>query len=512
MTRRLRRLPATLAEAAPPVDARVLERAAVCARIEALLETGTSVAAAVDALRERDTGLPSAATLRRWHAAWSGAGRDASALADGRHGRQRKPYGWEARAIEHWKNPAKPAYATVALWLRDDGFPSATASRVRRYLQSLPASVGGRDAPARTGAHWHRQNVTPHVIRDASVVPAGLIYEGDGHAGKTYVAHPSTGRPWRPEHIVWIDIRTHFVPGFWLAEAESAIAVMNSLSKVFLAHDHVPGLVHSDPGSGFVNHLLDDETTGWLGRLGVAALPGRPGNPRGQGLIEGWWRWFEERCGKRFETWGGECRTDRALQALEKKAARGEVRLPSVAEYAAAVAAYIDGYNATPQKGLGAETPRALWEAHLERSPLEVPEAVLRRPAAPGHVDRGGVRLFNRLYRAPELRMLDNRTPVTIEYDLTDASRVWVLWRDRRLCEAAEVRKRTWLPASRVEELAAKRAAGQRKRLARKLDEAEARARPVIDGAAAAEAAAIAAPDAPALPAPDDIDPFDVLP
>lgn len=508
------RPPATLASAlAPTPDARCLDRAALCRRLDDLMSTHGSFTAAALMLRAESPAAPSAATLRRWHRRWRDAGCDAGTLADARHGRQRKPYGWETTAVDFWRSPTRPAYATVAMWLRDDGWVSASASRVRRYLQSLPASVGGRDAPARLGRHWHRQTVTPHVVRDASVVPVGLIYEGDGHLGKTFVAHPKTGRPWRPEHTVWLDVRTHFCAGWWLSEAESAVSTLHSLSRAFIEHDHVPAALHTDPGSGLRNHLLDDDATGWLTRLGVAALPGLPANPRGQGLIEGWWRWMEERCGKRFETWGGACRTDRALRALSQKAARGEVRLPSHTQYADALAAYVEAYNDTPQKGLGDRTPRALWEAGLERSPLEVPEAVLLRPAEPSTVRKGAITLFGRLYRAPELRLLDTGTRVLVEYDLSDASRVWIEFRGRRICEAAIVRARPWARPSRIEDLIEQRAAGQRRRLERKLDEVDARARPVIDGAAAVDAAAIAAPDdAPALPAPDDIDPFDVLP
>ena len=498
-------------------DARALERAQLCERLDLLVRAHGSFHAGATMLRAENPQAPSVSQLRRYHAAWTAGGRDANALADHRTGRRRKAYGWESEAIRHWKSPTKPAYATVAMWLRDDGHVSASASRVRRYLQSLPASVGGRDAPARVGRVWHRNNIGPHVVRDASVLPVGFVYQGDGHAGKTHVAHPATGRPWRPEHTLWIDVRSRFIPGgVWLSEAESAISTLHALSRCFLGEDHVPAAVHTDRGSGLRNHLLDDEVTGWLHRNGVVPLPGLPGNPKGQGLVEGWWRWMEERVGKRFETWGGECRTDRAMAALSARAARGDIALPSLAEYADALADYVESCNDTPLKALGGATPRQVWESGLERSPVEVTEAALLRPSVVKPVRRGAVALFGRLYRAPELRLLDTGTEVLVEYELADAACVWVVWKGRRLCEAAQVRARPWLPASRIEDLQAARAAGQRRRLQRKLDEIDARARPVIDGRAAADAAAIVAPDAPpALPAPDDFDdfdPFDTLP
>jgi len=318
-----------------------------------------------------------------------------------------------------------------------------------------------------------------------------------------YVQHPNSGHHYRPELTVWLDVRSHFCAGFYLCEAESAVGTLYSLSRAFLAHDHVPAALHVDPGSGFRNSLMSDEGTGWLKRLGVEVMFTLPGNAKGKGLVEGWFRTFENRCGKRFRTYCGDCRTDDELKYIRRGIRRGELRMPTLREYAAAVGEYINAYNESPQQKLGA-APARLWE-QLKKSPVHVPAAVLLRPAEKRIVQRAVITMFGRRYHAPALHMVNGRE-VEVEYDLADDSRVWVNLNGRRVCEARLTDARPWLPKSRVEDLRAKRLAGQEKRLGRRLDEVRAKQKKPLDGQAVAVEA---------LPAPEpaaEIDPFDCLP
>jgi len=490
----------------PKPTAVALERAAWCRLIDERATDGHTLAAAIRlAVGERE-GAPSRTTLRRWYGLWKSGG--AAALADRRTGRQRRAYGWEARAIELWDQPTRPSRATVAYWLREEGYASATPSRVRRYLVSLPATVGGEDTPGRAGRHHHRQNIRPYVARDERPLDVGMIYQGDGHTCDVYVRHPASGRHWRPELTVWIDVRSHYVAGWWLSEAESAVSTLHSLSEALLAHDHVPDMLHVDPGSGFVNRLMTDEASGWLERLGIGHMKALPANAKGKGLVEGWFRWFEERCGKRFSTFL-EGRTDRALKRMEASIRSGRVRVPSLAEYAEAVGAYVASYNAQPQRRLGA-APADLWGG-LDRNPVELPEAVLMRPAIPRTVRRGTVTLFSRQYRHERLGLVDKRE-VLVEYDLRDAARVWVYHGKppKLVCEAAWVERKPWLPASRIDDLRARRETGRKRRLQRRMAEVEAQTRPPIDGEAAARTAEALLPEPAA--AEDEFNPWDALP
>ena len=434
------------------VSAVALERVRWMRKLEANLEAGHRLSAAIRILKAAFPQLPAEGTIRRWHLAWKSGG--AEALLDNRIGRQRKSYGWEARAIELWNNPARPAAATVAYWLQQEGFADATASRLRRYFKSMPSTLCGDNSPRRAGKHYYKQNHTPHAIRDESAVDVGLIYEGDGHRVDVFVQHPTSGHHCRPELTIWIDIRSHYIVGWHLSADESSLTTLFSLSKCFLAHDHVPSALHVDKGSGFQNKMLMDETTGWLDRLGISVITALPGNARGKGLVEGWFHWFIERCAKRFDTYCGHDRTDQKdFGRFKQHIKHGRMTMPTMPEFIDAVTDYVASYNHTPQTRIKS-TPAALW-ADLEKSPVELPAAALMRPAETRKVQRGGVTLYGRIYRHPHLILL-NEKEVIVEYDLQKPEAVWITWQKKRVCEATLVEKRPWVQANRLEDLQAK--------------------------------------------------------
>lgn len=429
---------------------------------------------------------PSAATLETWTRKYQEAG--LIALAEQRKGRQRQDYGWETRAVAMYQQPTRPAYSTVAHWLRQEGYESALDHRVRRYLQSLPASLTDT-SPARVGRNYHAQNIRPHHRRDLRQINVGEIWQADGHRCDVYVQHPVTGKHYRPELTVWIDIRSNYIAGWWLSDDESAVTTLYSLSAAIRSHDHVPTWVHVDPGSGFKNKVMSDRALGFYARLGATVRTTIPGNAKGKGLVEGWFRWFEERLGKRFESFCGHCRTDDALARLATKIRRGEIAIPTLRQYADAVSAYIDTYNKTPQpesQTLQGKAPAELW-AGLARNPLAVPTDTLLRPQQTCTVRRWEVRLFNRFYRAAELSHYERRK-VVVEYDLHDEFRVWIRDQQQRLvCEAPLVDKTPWAGESVIADAREQSRRAKVARLERAIEEVDARHRPPLTAAAYAE-------------------------
>jgi putative transposase len=429
----------------------------------------------------------SVASFARWARAYKAGG--ILALAPKHKGRERKESGWETRALALFQQPTRPSYSTVALWLREEGHADASDTRVRRFLKRMPSNQA-ETSPRRVGRHHYSQNIRPHVVRDTTQIPVGFIYEGDGHTCDVYVAHPITGRSYRPELTVWLDIRSHYVVGWWLSESESSETTLFSLSHALIAHNHTPAYAHTDPGSGFKSRLITDEVYGFLARFQISPIFALPGNAKGKGLTEGWFRWFEERCGKRFETYCGHERTDDALRRMQQKLQRGELELPTFEQYADAVRSYIESSNRAVQESLGDRSPADVW-AQLERVELETPAAAVVRPRVTRIVKRWGVSLQNRLYRSADLAALEGRE-VVVEYSLHDDARVAIHERGLFVCEAPLIDKKPWLPASRIEEGQQRRLAGQRSRLEARLAEAEARSRAPIAGTAAGFVGAIA--------------------
>lgn len=354
-----------------------------------------------------------------------------------------------------------------------------------RYLKALPSNLT-ETGKKRVGAHYYQQNIRPHVVRDNTVLPVGFVYEGDGHTCDVYVAHPATGRPFRPELTTWLDVRSGYVVAWWISESESAHSTLFSLSQALVAHNHVPAYVHTDPGSGFKAKLISHDVTGFLVRFSIQAMLALPGNAKGKGLQEGWFRWFEERCGKRFPTFCGHDRTDDFLRHLTEKVKRGLIVLPTLAQYIDAVRAYVDAYNRTPQENLGC-APAALWD-RLERVELLTPAEAVIRPRQTRTVRRWGIELDNRLYRGADLARFESRE-VVVEYSIHDDQHVWIHDQAGRfICEATLVEKKAWLPASRIEEGQQRRLDGQRKRHLRAIEEQEARARMPLSAASVLEA------------------------
>lgn len=492
----LQRYEPTDLEALPPAKREQVQlRTLAIAPVLALIDQGLSPrpaaqnvmasikASSTDAGHLRTVSLlggVSAASLERWTRQYMEAG--PAALADRRQGRTRREYGWEARAAALYRQPTRPAYATVAYWLKQEGYDTATESRVRRYLHSLPSNETDT-APARTGRHFYDQNIRPHHRLDLDSISAGEVYQGDGHRCDVYVRHPRTGNHFRPELWIWLDRRTTKVVGWWLCEDESAQAVQWSISAAIRAHDHVPTWAHGDPGPGIANKVMSDEAVGYFDRLGITLRKALPGNAKGKGLVEGWFRWFEERCGKRFSSFCGHCRTDDALSRLETKVKRGEIEIPTWQQYLDAVRDYVAAYNTTPKDALDGRTPDQVWGEELQANPLHVPEATLLRPQRQATVRRWEVRLLNRYYRAAELAQYEQRK-VVVEYDLHDESQVWIRDdRQRLVCTAQLVDKTRWASDSAAQDAREKSRRGKLQRLARKADEVEGRHKPLLPAA-----------------------------
>ncbi|WP_421793420.1 DDE-type integrase/transposase/recombinase [Hydrocarboniphaga effusa] len=458
-----------LAMIRPAVDA-VTMGASIRSAVQMLIDSGAS-------------GLPSEPTLRRALKKYVNGG--VVGMARKNKGRVRQDYGWELRAAQMYQRPQRPAYATVAGWLRDEGHDTATDSRVTRYLKNLPSNKS-ETSPKRLGQHYYDQNVRPHVVRTTENLPVGMVYQGDGHCCDVYVAYPAGKGHFRPELTVWLDVTSRYCVAAWLSESESAHTTLFSLSEALVRQQHVPAYVHTDPGSGFKAKMITDEVSGFLARFAIKPIFALPGNARGKGLVEGWFRWFEERLGKKFDTFCGHCRTDDALSRLKTRIKNGDLRLPSFAEYRDAVLEYIERYNNTPKEALGGRTPAEVW-AELEPTPLEVPDEAVVLPRRVCFVRSSTFQFDNRVYRA-QLAAYNQRN-VLVEYSVLQDQQVRVLdLKGRFIGFARLIQKLDWLPAARVEEGKLTRLKGQLERKQNQIEEDKARSRIPISAAATMEA------------------------
>lgn len=423
----------------------------------------------------RDGNPPSRATIFRWVEKYQASGLDG--LVDKHDGRQRKAYGWEARALYWFQMPSKLAMAAVADLLAQEGFADVTESRVRHYLKSLPHDVLNKK---RLGNKTYRDAHLPFNRRDTNMLPPGCIYQGDGHTIDVYLAHPITGKPWRPELTLWIDIGSRYITGWYISLSESSISTLFSLSHALLTHDHVPAMLHIDNGSGFRAKMMNDESTGFYKRFDIQTMFSIPGNPKGKGQVERFFRTIRDGHDKTFESYCGHDMSGDVLRQLLIDVRRGTKQLPTLDAYMAGLADFIDRYHNTVHSALNGQTPAQLWAA-LQRTPVVVKHDAIVRPRIQRKVTRGTLTLFSREYRHAELIRYNTET-LLIEYNLHDDSAVRVLTDDERfICEAALTQRMPYVSESRIADMQQNRLKGQLKRLEIHADEVRERARMNID-------------------------------
>lgn len=412
--------------------------------------------------------------LKRWLSAYIKG--DKVALLPRHTGRVRQDYGWEVRAVALYNQPSKPGFADVASKLAQEGFEDVTESRVARYLKALPATLG-KHSPARIGQHLHKLRRQKFQRRSLDEVLVGEIYAGDGHTADCYVAHPNTGKPFRPELTCFIDIKSGYLAGWWMTEAESTVSTMFALSHAMRMHNHVPAWVYVDRGPGYRAKLLADENTGFYARFDIGMIGALPGNPHGKGWIERFFRTVRDKHDKFFA--GGQvyCGDDMAPEInrrLSADLAMGRRTLPSLQQYVDSFSLWLEHYHDQPQDKLGGRTPAQVW-AELRPVSVELGMDSIARPREECTVGRQTVRLHNRFYYAEALALFDAQK-VDVEYDLHHDDRVWIFDKKGRfVVEAKLANKIGVLPASRLEEGRERRLQGQLKRLQRKADEAHAR-------------------------------------
>ena len=242
-------------------------------------------------------------------------------LVDSRQGKKRLDKGWEHRAISLYATPQNRSFELVKNMLVKEGF-DVNYHEVSRYLKSLPTDVTTH-SHGRLGYKFNQLNNRSYIELDDKDLAVGASYQGDGHECDVWVAHPATGDIWRPELTAWIDVKSRYITGWWLGESEKSNDTLYSLSCAIKDHNHIPTFLHVDNGPGYKSKILTDETTGFYDRIGTTDMFAIPGNSKGKGRIERWFRTFEEGFGKQWETYCGKNVPDEHLKKIYKGVKNG---------------------------------------------------------------------------------------------------------------------------------------------------------------------------------------------
>ncbi|WP_069454712.1 Mu transposase C-terminal domain-containing protein [Shewanella xiamenensis] len=435
---------------------------------------GNQAMAALSALGK----LPSHSTLQRWRGDYLANGEDG--LLPSHTGRRRLPEGWHLLAQRLYLQPSKPAMATVARFLREEHNFTCSDKQVRDYLRSLPDA---QNHPSRVGAKFHAQNVREYKRRSADSLAAGDIYMGDGHRMDVYLAHPETGDIWRPELVLWMDVKSRVVVGWDLNDDEGTIGTVNSLARTLATHDHVPAMLYLDNGCGYRAKILSDEANGFYERYGMQVIYAIPGNARAKGQVERFFRIMEEDLNKMVFApfYCGKDQADevrsRLVNDVKRALKAGEPSpLPTIHQWKAAFEYWLTKYHARPHPEYAPASRAAIWQ-QLSPSQVMCEHVEMVRHYQRRTVRRSTLRLLNREYQAPELAPL-NGQEVSVGYDWWNDAVITVrdALSDRFICEAPLVKRSDFVSSSFLEDARHKRTQGQLKRLDIKRDEVLARA------------------------------------
>jgi len=396
---------------------------------------------------------------------------------------------WGATLLKLWGQPTKPSLSMVMRELVN----VMGGENVPSYAQAsyfLRTHVGNVELErGRMGAR-ELKNIQPFIRRDTSELFPTDVYTADGHTFDAEVAHPISGRPFRPEITAIIDVASRKLVGFSIDLAESGLAVLDAI-RTAVCTNGVMALFYVDNGSGYKNAMMSRDGSGLMDRLGSTLTHSLPYNSQAKGIVERSHQSIWIQAAKRLPTYIGVDMDKEARQKVFKKTRKdiatfGESKLLLAwDDFMTLCHDEMQRYNNRPHhahprrhnKLTGRKehlTPQQVWDekltmmVNLGKPLVQVHEADmvdLFRPYIERKVLRGEIKMFNHVYFSRDLEQYHGET-VHVGYDIHDASQVWVRDVAGRLLAVAkfEANTRAYFAQPVIEQAHEKRALGQLKR------------------------------------------------
>ena len=397
---------------------------------------------------------------------------------------------WGATLLKLWGQPTKPSLSMVMRELVN----VMGGENVPSYAQAsyfLRTHVGNVELErGRMGAR-ELKNIQPFIRRDTSELFPTDVYTADGHTFDAEVAHPISGRPFRPEITAIIDVASRKLVGFSIDLAESGLAVLDAI-RTAVCTNGVMALFYVDNGSGYKNAMMSRDGSGLMDRLGSTLTHSLPYNSQAKGVVERSHQSIWIQAAKRLPTYIGVDMDKEAKQKVFKKTRKdintfGESKLLLAwDDFMTLCRDEMQRYNNRPHhahprrfnKLTGRRehlTPQQVWDeklammVNLGKPLVQVHEADmvdLFRPYIERKVLRGEIKMFNHVYFSRDLEQYHGET-VHVGYDIHDASQVWVRDVSGRLLAVAkfEANTRAYFAQPVIEQAHEKRAKGQLKRV-----------------------------------------------
>lgn len=345
---------------------------------------------------------------------------------------------WFDAFLYYYARPQKPA-AAKALREYTASLPTPDLApnydQVQRALKKLDREFSTISRHRGREGRLALKARRAYVTRSTKGILPTSIYTADGQTFDAEITHPLHGQPFRPEITSILDVATRKWVGFSVGLSENTHVIMDAL-RMACEGSGIPAIFYTDRGSGYKNHAMDDEMTGFIARLGTTKMHALPQNSQAKGLIERFNGTVLVAFAKTFATYIG---ADMDREAAQKifKLTRKELReegisktLPSWTDFLEHMNAEMVAYNDRPHAGIDGSTPNEAWAKHVAEGfqPVNVTPAEsddLFRPYVIRKTARALVEFLSNKYFHEALEAHD-QTMVLVGYDFNDASKIWV--------------------------------------------------------------------------------------
>lgn len=228
----------------------------------------------------------------------------------------------------------------------------------------------------REGEKAFNDKCLPYVIRTREDLQSNSIWCSDHHRCDFFIKSPYKKEPCRPWLTAFTDIKSGKIISYiFRVEAPNADVVKKALGNGIEKYG-IPEKVYFDNGKDYKEKSFDkDFSFSIINQLGIEVIYAQPYHGQSK-PIERFFRTFEERFGKLFDTYAGRNAKERPEQMNVKNELIYK-KAPTLEEAAKQLALFIDEFNNTPSNAceMYGQTPNEVYSSNL------VSKKVLRNKA-----------------------------------------------------------------------------------------------------------------------------------
>lgn len=296
----------------------------------------------------------------------------------------------------------------------------------------------------REGEKALKDEVIPHIKRDASKIEVGEVLVADGKRLNFQVTNPFTGKPTRATLIGFLDWKSGALVGYEIMLEENTQCVAAALRNAVLNLGKIPKFVYLDNGRAFKNKFFNGdknlEELGFVGiyqKLGIAPIFARPYNARAK-VIERFFLEMQESFEKMLPSYIGTSIENKPARLKRNEKFQAQIHkniVPTIEQTIQMINSWLEYKNLLPCPNCKAKTVAQML---LGIEKQEINERILDDLMLAQEVKTitsQGIRFLKADYFSNELYGI--RQKVIIKYSLFDLSyiNVYNLF-GRFLCKA----------------------------------------------------------------------------